>query len=108
VVLLLGGLDALLLAADHRVRDLPNPIRAQPGAVAACPQRGLIYDRNGVLLADNQPSYILSVVRESVADLDATLSELQALVPITQSDLENFHKKLNGSALPRRCRCGFA
>jgi penicillin-binding protein 2 len=61
------------------------------------PRRGLIYDRNGVLLADNQPSYTLSVVRESVADLEATLSGLQALVPVSESDLENFHKKLGRS-----------
>ncbi len=61
-----------------------------------------------MLLADNQPSYILSVVRESVEDLDATLAELQALVPISQSDLENFHKKLKrqrpSEAVPLRFR----
>ena len=61
------------------------------------PKRGLIYDRNGVLLADNRPSYVLSVVRERVGDLDVALSELQTLLPVSERDLENFHKKINRS-----------
>ncbi|MEJ6539690.1 MAG: penicillin-binding protein 2, partial [Halioglobus sp.] len=61
------------------------------------PKRGLIYDRNGVLLADNRPSYVLSVVRERVGDLDVALSELQTLLPVSERDLENFHKKVNRS-----------
>lgn len=67
-----------------------NRVQLQP----LPPKRGLIYDRNGVLLADNRPSYILSIVRERVPDLDDTLEALQGLVPISESDLENFHKKL--------------
>jgi penicillin-binding protein 2 len=34
------------------------------------------------------------VVRERVSDLEATLTELQTLVPISERDLENFRKKL--------------
>ncbi|MGL4564966.1 MAG: penicillin-binding protein 2, partial [Halioglobus sp.] len=67
-----------------------NRVQLQP----LPPRRGLIYDRNGVVLADNRPSFILSVVREQVEDLDATLAELAELLPITESDLENFRKKL--------------
>ena len=67
-----------------------NRVQLQP----LPPKRGLIYDRNGVLLADNRPSYILSIVRERVPDLEATLAELQTLVPVSTGDLEKFHKKL--------------
>ena len=88
----------------YRTQSERNRVQVQP----LPPRRGLIYDRNGVLLADNRPSYSLSVVRESVADLDETLSELQALVPVSESDLENFHKKLKRSraseAVPLRFR----
>jgi penicillin-binding protein 2 len=84
-------------AEDNRIALVPIP-----------PPRGLIFDRNGVLLADNRPSYILSVVRERVEDLEATLAELQALVPISESDLENFEKKLQRrrpyEAVPLRFR----
>jgi penicillin-binding protein 2 len=81
-----------------------NRVQLQP----LPPKRGLIYDRNGVLIADNRPSFILSIVRERIADLDATLAELQELLPITENDLENFSKKLSRSrpydAVPLRFR----
>lgn len=57
------------------------------------PKRGLIYDRNGVLLADNRPSYTLSIIVERVDDLDATLENLQALVPIDESDIDKFRSR---------------
>lgn len=54
------------------------------------PKRGLIFDRNGVLLAENRPSFVLSLVLERVPDLEATLATLGELVEITESDLEKF------------------
>ena len=81
-----------------------NRVQLQP----LPPKRGLIYDRNGVLLADNRPSYILSIVRERVPDLESTLAELQTLVPVSTGDLEKFHKKLGRrrpyEAVPLRFR----
>ena len=47
------------LSDSNRVR-----IKALP------PTRGLIYDRNGVVMADNLPAYRLEIVREQVPDLD--------------------------------------
>jgi penicillin-binding protein 2 len=99
-IILVIGLLGVILARYHtlqiteyetyRTQSERNRVQLQP----LPPKRGLIYDRNGVLLADNRPSFILSIVRERVPDLAATLAELQALVPIADSDLENFHKKL--------------
>ena len=89
---------------SYKTQSERNRVQLQP----LPPKRGLIYDRNGVLLADNRPSYILSVVRERVADLDTTLAELAALVPISEGDLENFQKKLQRrrpyEAVPLRFR----
>jgi penicillin-binding protein 2 len=48
------------------------------------PARGLIYDRNGRLLADNVPAYRLELVPEQVADLDATLRALAAVLPLSR------------------------
>ena len=39
------------------------------------PARGLIYDRNGVLLADNRPSFTLSIVVERSENLEQLLSD---------------------------------
>jgi penicillin-binding protein 2 len=74
----------------YRTESDRNRVQLQP----LPPKRGLIFDRNGVLLADNRPNHMLSIVRERVSDLDSALSELQAIVPISDRDLENFHKKL--------------
>jgi len=64
------------------------------------PTRGLIYDRKGRLLADNRPSYNLSIVRERTDDLDQTINQLAQLVPITERDIEGFQKRLRERRRP--------
>ena len=52
------------------------------------PARGLIFDRNGELLADNQPIFNLTVIREQVEDLNETLSFLATLIrPVSYTHL---------------------
>ena len=89
---------------EYRTQSDRNRVQLQP----LPPKRGLIYDRNGVLLADNRPSYMLSIVREQVPDLEATIAELSKLVPISEGDLDNFQKKLSRrrpyEAVPLRFR----
>lgn len=88
----------------YRTQSERNRVQLEP----LPPKRGLIFDRNGILLADNRPSFILSVVRERAVDLTATLTRLQELVSISDSDLERFKKKLQRSrpyeAVPLRFR----
>lgn len=92
LAIILGRYYSLQISGfeTYRTQSERNRVQLQPLA----PKRGLIYDRNGVLLADNRPSYILSIVRERVSDLDETLAQLQELVPISDNDLERFHKRL--------------
>jgi len=73
----------------HSTASERNRVQLEP----LPPKRGLIYDRNGVLLADNRPSYTLSLVVERVPDLEATLAELQRLLPIDASDIDKFHER---------------
>ena len=54
------------------------------------PTRGLIFDRNGVVLAQNIPTFSLEIIQERVDDLDATLAELAELVAISEDDLDRF------------------
>lgn len=58
------------------------------------PGRGLIYDRNGVVLAQNLPAYSLEIVPEQVPDLDATLLALREVVALTDADIKRFRKAL--------------
>ncbi len=58
------------------------------------PVRGLIYDRNGALLADNHIEYVLAAKRDDVKDMDDTLKRLMQLLPITPQDVVKFKQKL--------------
>jgi len=43
------------------------------------PTRGIIYDRNGLVIAENLPSWELVAIAEEIGNLDATLKQLEAL-----------------------------
>jgi penicillin-binding protein 2 len=64
------------------------------------PARGLIFDRSGKLLADNQPIFNLTVVREQVGDLDSTLDRLATLINLTADDRDQFLKRLKRNRVP--------
>lgn len=71
------------LSEKNRVNIVPVP-----------PTRGLIYDRNGVLMAQNVPSFSLEIIPEQTDDVDATLAELGKLITLSDDDLENFRNLL--------------
>lgn len=81
----------LQVALHDKYADLSENNRVQIRPVA--PNRGLIYDRNGVLLAENIPAYSLTLVPERIDDLDATLAFLDELVGISERDLEQFERR---------------
>ncbi|MGF1547509.1 MAG: penicillin-binding protein 2 [Thiotrichales bacterium] len=70
------------LANNNRVRLVPIP-----------PGRGLVYDRNGVLLADNLTSYNLEITPEQVRDLPNTLQRLGEIVVLTDDDISRFQRQ---------------
>ena len=65
--------------------------------VPILPNRGLILDRNGVVLAQNYSSYTLEVTPSKIENLDATIASLGQLVNITPRDLKRFKKFLEDS-----------
>jgi len=67
------------LSEDNRLNILPIP-----------PIRGLIYDRNGILLAQNLPSFTLQITPEHVTDLAQTLKQLRELIDITDEEIARF------------------
>ncbi len=58
------------------------------------PTRGLIYDRNGVLLADDVPVFGLDVVPYYVKDLSQTITQLEKIIKLSPDDLQQFYKAL--------------
>lgn len=62
--------------------------------VPVVPNRGLILDRNGVVLAHNFAAYTLEITPSLVADLEQTITDLSTLVEITPKDHKRFQKLL--------------
>lgn len=63
--------------------------------VPIVPNRGIITDRNGVVLARNYSGYTLEVTPEKVPDLEATLAEVGKLVEIRPKDMRRFKKLMS-------------
>ncbi|NVZ09934.1 penicillin-binding protein 2 [Allochromatium humboldtianum] len=70
-----------VLSTENRVKIQPVP-----------PNRGLIFDAKGVVLAENHPSFSLVITIEKVEDLKATIDELRKLIPIEDGDLTRFER----------------
>lgn len=70
------------LAKENSIKLMPVP-----------PTRGIIYDRNGKILAENTPSYSLELVPEQIKDIDDTLARLQKLLNLSADKIEQFHKQ---------------
>ena len=58
------------------------------------PNRGLILDRNGVVLAHNYSGYTLEINQNKTADIEATINDLSTMVAITNKDRKRFNKLL--------------
>ena len=80
----------------YQTRSEENRIQVQPLA----PPRGLIFDRNGILLAENRPVSSLALVRERIAGLDGLIAELGTLVQIADEDLERFRERMKRRRRP--------
>lgn len=82
-----------LQVIDYRhYATLSQANRVKPVPIA--PARGLILDRNGVVLAQNFPVYTLDIVPEQVKNMRELLAELGKLVRITDYDMKQFQKQL--------------
>ena len=75
-----------------------NRIRLQPLA----PARGYIYDRNGVLLADNYPVFSATLSRADIDDIDNTIERLTPILELTQEDIDRFKSRIKVSRKTER------
>ncbi len=71
------------LSKSNRVKITPIP-----------PIRGLIYSRDGVVLAENKPTFSLDVIPEQIDDVDKLISDLNNIINIDSSDVERFKRAL--------------
>jgi penicillin-binding protein 2 len=90
--LVVGRLYVLQVVEHEHFSTLSDSNRVRIKALP--PTRGLIFDRHGVVMADNLPAYRLEIVREQVSDLDATLQQLRQYVDFSEQDLKRFKQSL--------------
>ncbi|MFM1782139.1 MAG: hypothetical protein RLZZ181_944, partial [Pseudomonadota bacterium] len=75
------------LSENNRIVVIPN-----------VPNRGLILDRNGIIMADNYFVYSLEITPSKVDNLNKTIDNLNAIVEFSASDLKQFRKILKESS----------
>ncbi|MGL1956942.1 MAG: penicillin-binding protein 2 [Colwellia sp.] len=90
LILLFSNIFSLQISSyeKYQTRSNSNRIKLLPVA----PNRGLIYDRNGVLLADNKPIYSLEVIPEEVDDLKTSIAKVSELLEISDDRQAKFFK----------------
>lgn len=92
----LGGLSLLLLARMFYLQVVQHDYyqaqasKNQANLLAIEPSRGVIYDRNGVILADNIPVFSLCITRDQTPNLKKTLQQLQRLLNLSNRQIQLF------------------
>jgi len=76
-----------LLAEENRIN-----IRLIP------PTRGRIFDRNGKVIAENEPTYRITIVREDAGEIDEVIARLSALVDLDPDELNRAMAEMKRSA----------
>ncbi|AGA75585.1 penicillin-binding protein 2 [Pseudomonas plecoglossicida] len=77
------------LSENNRVHVQPIP-----------PTRGLIFDRNGVIVADNRPSFSLSMTRERAGNWQEVLDTIVEVLELTPDDRALFEKRMRQGRRP--------
>ncbi|MCY1408380.1 Peptidoglycan D,D-transpeptidase MrdA [compost metagenome] len=77
------------LSENNRVHVQPIP-----------PNRGLIFDRNGVIIADNRPSFSLTITRERTQNLSEVMQTLVEVLGLTEEDRAIFEKRMKQGRRP--------
>ena len=92
-----------------RHEDLSEQAETNRTAVVPIvPNRGLIQDRNGIVLATNYSAYTLEITPSKTTNLEQTIEELSQVIDITPRDRRRFKKLMDESksfeSLPIRTR----
>ena len=95
VVILLARLFYLQIIRQSYFTTLADNNRI--AVVPIVPNRGLIQDRNGIVLAQNYSGYTLELSPAKITNLEDTINELSTLVDIQPKDRKRFKKLLTES-----------
>ena len=97
-LLLTGGMAAMFAALGARMRYLGVEqadqfrLLAEENRISirlVPPTRGVIHDRNGKILAENEQNYRVVMTREDAGDVEAVLNRLSHVIPLTRADIDD-------------------
>lgn len=91
IIILISNLYYLQISSFNSYKTRSNANRISVQTIP--PNRGLIYDRNGLILAENRPVYSLQVIVNKADDLNNDIEELTQLLSLTESELSKFNSK---------------
>ena len=70
------------LSETNRIKYIPTP-----------PRRGIIYDRNNIVLADNSPLYSIEINLKAAKDIKKIIDSVNTEIGLTAGEIEIFYKK---------------
>jgi len=99
-VIIILAMTAILIARFIHLQVIQEKMyktlsdRNQITLLPVNPNRGLIYDRNGVVLAQNVPMLSLEMIPDKVKDVNKTIKQLQSIIYISDEDIRRFKRSL--------------
>ena len=83
--------DLQLFQHEHfTTRSKENRVKILP----LVPPRGLIFSRDGVLLAENMPSFSLEVIPEQAGDIDQLIVQISSIIGLSGDEIERFTREM--------------
>ncbi len=91
-IILIVRLYQLQIVEFEHFQTLSDKNRMQLQSIA--PIRGLIYDRHGVLLAENLPVFSVAIIPENSLDLEETLAKVRNIIDVSPEQIKGFKKRM--------------
>lgn len=92
LLIIIGRLYYLQVYQADRYKTLADENRISTRLLV--PPRGLIYDRNGLLLATNQQNFLAMIVAEQTPNLQGTLDAFKKIMPLSEAEEERIKKEI--------------
>lgn len=92
ILTLVGRLGYLEIARHHYYATLARNNRISP--IPIPPARGMILDRNGVVLAEDFPVFTLQVVPDRVHNMHKLITRLKSMIALNKEDVHAFNRRL--------------
>ena len=84
-VIVIVRLVGFMVLESDKYSEMALNVQERERSIKA--KRGLIYDRNGIVLADNKPVCSISVIHNQITDPETVISELSTRLDIDESDI---------------------